>query len=132
MRNIPSSVQFRKGKALSFRSTVFLFVFLGIFLGVIGFLGFQNFRIYQKRAELSNIAKELKAQVSALQQRKLQLEAGLVEIQSVEYQEKVLREQGLYQKPGEEVVTILPLEQSQAQDKKQETRVWWNPTTWFK
>ena len=132
MRNIPSSVQFRKGKALSFRSTVFLFVFLGIFLGVIGFLGFQNFRIYQKRAELSNIAKELKAQVSDLQQRKLQLEAGLVEIQSVEYQEKVLREQGLYQKPGEEVVTVLPPEQSQEQDKKQETRVWWNPTTWFK
>ena len=132
MRNIPSSVQFRKGKALSFRSTVFLFVFLGIFLGVIGFLGFQNFRIYQKRAELSNIAKELKVQVSDLQQRKLQLEAGLVEIQSVEYQEKVLREQGLYQKPGEEVVTVLPPEQSQEQDKKQETRVWWNPTTWFK
>ena len=132
MRNIPSSVQFRKGKALSFRNTVFLFVFLGIFLGVIGFFGFQNLRIYQKRAELSNIAKELKAQVSALEQRKLQLEAGIVEVQSVEYQEKVLREQGLYQKPGEEVVTVLSPEQSQEQDKKQETRVWWNPTTWFK
>ncbi|OHA68197.1 MAG: hypothetical protein A3J68_00885 [Candidatus Wildermuthbacteria bacterium RIFCSPHIGHO2_02_FULL_48_16] len=132
MQNIPLRTQFRKTRSLSARSAVFLFVFLGIFLGVVGFLAFQNLRIYQKRSELSNIAKELKAQVSALEQRKLQLEAGIVEVQSVEYQEKVLREQGLYQKPGEEVVTVLSPEQSQEQDKKQETRVWWNPTTWFK
>ena len=125
MQNIPLRTQFRKTRSLSARSAVFLFVFLGIFLGVVGFLAFQNLRIYQKRSELSNIAKELKAQVSAL-------EAGIVEVQSVEYQEKVLREQGLYQKPGEEVVTVLSPEQSQEQDKKQETRVWWNPTTWFK
>lgn len=132
MRNITPSAQFRKTKNLSLRNTVFLFVFLGIFLGVIGFLAFQNFRIYQKRSELSSIAQELRAQVSALEQRKAQLEAGLVEIQSIEYQEEVLREQGLYQKPGEEVVTVLPPENPQEQDKKQETRTWWNPTTWFK
>ncbi|MBI2642340.1 MAG: hypothetical protein HYW97_00625, partial [Candidatus Wildermuthbacteria bacterium] len=58
--------------------------------------------------------------------------AGIVEVQSVEYQEKVLREQGLYQKPGEEVVTVLPPEQSQEQNRAQEKRVWWNPITWFK
>ncbi len=132
MQNIPSRTQFRKTRNPSSRSTVFLFVFLGIFLGVIGFLAFQNLRIYQKRAELSSIAQELKAQVSDLQQRKLQLEAGIVEVQSVEYQEKVLREQGLYQKPGEEVVTVLPPEQSQEQNRAQEKRVWWNPITWFK
>ena len=68
----------------------------------------------------------------ALEQRKLALQAGIVEVESVEYQEKVLREQGLYQKPGEEVVTILPLENSEEETNQETKRVWWNPTTWFK
>ena len=46
-----------------------------------------------------------------------------------EYQERVLREQGLYQKPGEEVVTVLPLDEPE--QKQQEEKVWWNPWTWF-
>lgn len=131
MKNISSNAQLRKKKS-SFQNHVFLLVFFAIFLGVIGFLAFQNFRIYQKRTELSSIAKDLKTQIAALQQRKQALEAGIIEVESVEYQEKVLREQGLYQKPGEEVFTILPPEDSENQNSQEQTRVWWNPTTWFK
>lgn len=131
MQNIPLSSHYRKRKN-TLQNTIFLVVFLGVFLGAVGFLGFQNFRIYQKRAELSQRADELRAQVSALQERKYNLEIGIEEAQTEEYQEKVLREQGLYKKPGEEVITILPPEDSQSQNNQEQKRIWWNPTTWFK
>ncbi|OHA72940.1 MAG: hypothetical protein A3B24_02650 [Candidatus Wildermuthbacteria bacterium RIFCSPLOWO2_01_FULL_48_16] len=132
MKNISSNAKLRKRKSSALQNHIFLVVFFAIFLGVIGFLGFQNLRMYQKRVELSNIAKDIKEQIVALEQRKLALQAGIVEVESVEYQEKVLREQGLYQKPGEEVVTILPLENSEEETNQETKRVWWNPTTWFK
>jgi len=132
MKNITSNAKLRKRKSSALQNHIFLVVFFAIFLGVIGFLGFQNLRMYQKRVELSNIAKDIKEQIVALEQRKLALQAGIVEVESVEYQEKVLREQGLYQKPGEEVVTILPLENSEEETNQETKRVWWNPTTWFK
>ena len=132
MKNITSNAKLRKRKSSALQNHIFLGVFFAIFLGVIGFLGFQNLRMYQKRVELSNIAKDIKEQIVALEQRKLALQAGIVEVESVEYQEKVLREQGLYQKPGEEVVTILPLENSEEETNQETKRVWWNPTTWFK
>src|SRR3989344_1985226 len=132
MKNISSNAKLRKRKSSALQNHIFLVVFFAIFLGVIGFLGFQNLRMYQKRVELSNIAKDIKEQIVALEQRKQALQAGIVEVESVEYQEKVLREQGLYQKPGEEVVTILPLENSEEETNQETKRVWWNPTTWFK
>ncbi|MDP2637365.1 MAG: hypothetical protein Q8P03_02005 [bacterium] len=132
MKNISSNAKLRKRKSSAFQSHLFLVAFFVIFFSVIGFLGFQNLRMYQKRVELSNIAKDIKEQIAALEQRKQALQAGILEVESVEYQEKVLREQGLYQKPGEEVVTILPLENSEEETNQEPERVWWNPTTWFK
>jgi len=122
--------RFRKKRESSTAKKVFGWSFL-VLIGLLGlFLIFYNLRIYQKRTELQAIARELQLNITELSQREQQLQRQLEISTTKEYQERVLREQGLYQKPGEEVVTILPLEEPE--QKEQKKRVWWNPFTWFK
>jgi len=93
------------------------------------FLIFYNLRIYQKRAELQARAQELQVEIRELSQREQELQHQLDISATSEYQERVLREQGLYQKPGEEVVTILGGEEPE--QNVQQEKVWWKPWTWF-
>jgi len=103
------------------------------FLALIGLLGlfliFYNVRLYQKRAELQETTRELQLEILELSQREQELQRQLEVSTTTEFQERLLREQGLYQKPGEEVVTILPAEEPEQKDQKK--KVWWNPWTWF-
>lgn len=108
-------------------------MFVVIFGGIIGFLAFQNVKIFQKRSELSRRAQELRSQIEQLESKRHQLQASISESQTTEYQEKVLREQGLYKKPGEDVVTILEVEaEEESQGREQQEKTWWAPWTWFK
>ena len=127
-----SKARFRAKKIRRLRDTVFpsMLLVLGLGLGI--FLIFHNIRIYQKRVELQERAENLRTQIASLEQSKSELESAIQVGLTQEYQEKVLREQGLYKKPGEEVVTILPPEQVQEEQKQQQgNRVWWNPFSWF-
>ena len=127
-----SSVRLRKRKISKLRDTVFLTMLLALGLGLTTFLVFHNIRIYQKRVELQKRAEVLQNQIASLEGRKSELESAIQVGTTQEYQEKVLREQGLYKKPGEEVVTIIPPEQVQQEQKQQQDRrVWWNPFSWF-
>ncbi len=127
-----SSVRIRKRKIGKLRDTVFLTMLLVLGLGLGTFLVFHNIRIYQKRVELQKRVEGLKDQIASLESRKNELESAIQVGTTQEYQEKVLREQGLYKKPGEEVVTIIPPEQVQEEQKQQQaSKVWWNPWSWF-
>jgi len=122
----------RKKKIGKLRDTVFLTMLLVLGLGLGSFLVFNNIRIYQKRVELQKRAEVLKDQIASMENRKSELESAIQVGATPEYHEKVLREQGLYKKPGEEVVTIIPPEQVQEEQKQQQAgRVWWNPWSWF-
>jgi len=122
--------RFRKKRESSTAKKVFGWSFL-VLIGLLGlFLIFHNLRIYQKRAELQERTRELQLEIAELSQRGKLLQHQLEVSTTEEYQERVLREQGLYQKPGEEVVTVLPPEEPE--QKQQKEKVWWNPWTWFK
>ena len=123
----------RKKENSAFQNILVAAVFLFIFGGGIGFMSYQNIKINQKRGELEGKLQFLQAQAGQLSARKTELERQIGETQSEEYQEKILRAQGLYKKPGEEVVTILPPETVSVESKEAEEqeRVWWNPLTWF-
>ena len=122
--------RFRKRHESSRAKKVFGWSLL-ILIGLLGlFLIFYNLSLYQKRAELQERASELALEIAVLSQREEQLQQQLEISSTEEYQERVLREQGLYQKPGEEVVTIIPLKEPE--QKEQKEKVWWNPFTWFK
>lgn len=121
----------RKTKKGSFQNIVFLSLFLIIFVGVVGALVVQNMKIYQKKSELSKKERELKAQIEQLRTQTFELESVVTESQTQEYQEKVLREQGLFKKPGEEVVTVLAPEGDTDTTQEESKKVWWDPRTWF-
>ena len=122
--------KFRKKKGSSLAKKVFGWSFL-VLIALLGlFLIFYNVRIYQKRTELEERAKELQLKIIELSQQEAELQEQFEISNTKEYQERVLREQGLYQKPGEEVVTIVPLKEPERKEQKE--RVWWDPSTWFK
>ena len=123
----------RKKENSAFQNILVAAVFLFIFGGGIGFMSYQNIKINQKRGELEEKLQSLQAQAGQLSARKTELERQIGEIESEEYQEKLLREQGLYKKEGEEVVTVLPPEAASVEFEEavEQERTWWNPLTWF-
>ena len=124
--------KFGKRRNKLFESVVVSGVFVAVFVLIIGLFIFQNVKIGQKRGDLEKRAQELQAQVDELSVQRKVLEANAAEAQTQEYQEKVLREQGLYKKEGEHVVTVLPPEnvEGAAPVKEEKARVWWNPFSW--
>lgn len=123
----------RKKRNSAFQNILVAAVFLFIFGGGIGFMSYQNIKINQKRGELEEKLQSLQAQAGQLSVRKTELERQIGEIESEEYQEKLLREQGLYKKEGEEVVTILPPETvfGEFKETEEQEHAWWNPLGWF-
>jgi len=111
--------RFRNKQKSSTTKKVFGWSFL-VLVGLLGlFLIFHNLRLYQKRAELQEKARELQLEIAELSQREELLQQQLKISTTREYQERVLREQGLYQKPGEEMVTIIPLEEPEQKEQKE-------------
>ena len=129
---LAKSSKFSKRKNQVFEGAVITGVFVVVFVGVIGFFIFQNVKIGQKRSDLEGKLQELQAQALELSSQKKVLEENIAGTQTNEYQEKVLREQGLYKKKGEQVVTVLPPEATaeSVPVKEEEKRAWWNPFRW--
>ena len=105
-------------------------IFTLLFILPMAFLIYHNVKMNQKRGELIEQARELQTEIEELQQRRMQLEATIESADSVEFQEKVLREQGLFQKPGEEVITIVPVIEEGLEEEEESQKIWWNPFSW--
>ena len=74
---------------------------------IISFLAVGNWKLYQKRESLKKDVIDLKKEVALLKERNAQLKKLFFEASQKEYLEKIIREKGLYKKPGEEVVVIM-------------------------
>lgn len=123
--------RFNKGKEEIFQNIVLILLFFLIFFGITGLLFYNNIKISSKRGELGNQAQELQNKVVELEAQKKELEEGGFKIEDIEFQEEVLREKGLYKKPGEEVITILPIDDEDSLNQAEEGSNWWNPLNWF-
>ena len=123
--------RFHKDKESIIQNVALTLLFFGIFFGVIGLLVYNNLNIQGKRSELDSGVEALQSRIAELQAQKIELEASGLKIDSVEYQEGLLREKGLYKKPGEEVITILLSDEQEGMGTEKEKRTWWNPLTWF-
>ena len=122
----------RKKDNSSKETIITITVFLILVLAPIGFLVFHNVKMQQKRNELVEQSRVLQVQLEELEARKANLEKAIDSVDSIEQQEKILREQGLYKKPGEEVITIIPATEEVILPVVEEKRTWWNPFTWVK
>lgn len=123
--------KFNKGKEDIFQNIVLMLLFFLIFFGITGLLFYNNIKINSKRGELGNQAQELQKKIAELEAQKKELEERGFKIEDVEFQEEVLREKGLYKKPGEEVITILPVDDEDNLNQTEEQKNWWNPLSWF-
>jgi cell division protein FtsB len=80
---------------------------LGLMIGLILFFAATNYRIIKRREGNEERLEQLKSEVETLEQRKEYLRDSLDESDDREYIERVLREDFLMKKPGEEKVVIL-------------------------
>jgi len=107
--------------------TIFLSVLLGsLVLSIVSLLVVSNLRISKKRTLLDSQIDKLKAEISAAEEKKQQLEAQLNQSSREDYLEKEARETFNLKKPGEEVVTILPQEEKPQQE-EEEIKQWLAP-----
>ncbi len=121
--------KFKKFKKTSSVRTVFTSVILGLFfVAVIGFLIFSNWRIGQRRGELTAKVNSLKEQIEALEEKNQALKAGIVQTEEEEYWKEKLYEQG-YVGKGEQQVVILPPEEEETSE--EEEKNFWNPQNWW-
>ncbi len=88
-------------------------IFLAVFF--IWYLAVSNYRITQKRAELTERIEELIEEVQMLDQERQRLEAGISQTQKDVYWEERIREQG-YVKEGENQVVVLQPEEAEKQE----------------
>jgi len=110
-------------------------VALGVVLvAILAFFVYQNVTMNQKRSALEQRLRELEEQKREIALQQEALQGNIANTQTEDYQEKVLREQGLYKKEGEQVVTILPPDepiQETSGSTSGKKYKWWNPWTWF-
>lgn len=104
-----------KGKKIkkAHQQNIFFSVLLGVLLfGVISFLVVSNWKINQKRAEYSAQIENLQEQLQELETKRQQLQAQISQTSGEAYLEKQARERLNLKKPGEEVVSVLPAEET--------------------
>lgn len=110
----------KKTKKDSNFQTIFFSLLIGIFLlGSVGFLIISNFKINQKRGELTNKIESLKKEVQALEEKNKQLQAGISQTESESYWEEKAREQG-FVREGEQAVVVKPVEEIPKEEVKEQ------------
>ena len=114
----------KRNKKSSVKSILGYFVFAIATLFIIVFFIATNWKIYQKRSELTKRVEELRAQVDTLEKRNKELKENLSDVGTEDYLEKVAREQLDMKKPGEEVV-VIQKEEEQNQPEQEEKKSWW-------
>ena len=105
------------------------FIFIFLIFALLFLLAFYNFKINQRRQGLISQIEELERSIEALEERNLQIRAGISQAETDSYWEEIARQQGFI-KEGEEQVVVLPPE-SQTIKEKEEKVDFWNPQSWW-
>ena len=115
----------KKGKnKRASQTALFSVIFILLFFGVTGFLVFSNWNVNQKRNDLNIKIESLQTQIQALENKKSQLESDASNSQSLDYAEKVARENLDYQKPNEDVVVVKQPATTTTGETVQEKNLW--------
>jgi len=93
-------------KAGKFFERLLKLVLTLVLLIIIYFLVEGNIKLYYKNREVNSRYKEFKTELEEVEKKNEELNKLFYQASQQEYIEKVIREKGLYKKPGEEVVVI--------------------------
>jgi len=120
----------KKKKRSSWKSIFFSMFFILLFIFVIGFLFITNWKIKQRRAELTNRIETLKQEVAILEEKNQEIKERISQSGKEEYLEQVARDQLSLKAPGEEVVVVKKESSfAEASEDKEEKKSWWD---WIK
>ena len=101
-----------------------VFLYAAIF-GVIALLVVSNFRIQNKRTDLTEKVNELRQEVYRLENKQEKLKININQSDSEEYLEEIAREKFNLQKEGETVVVVKKEESETGKDNETEERGLW-------
>ena len=120
----------KKKKRSSWKSIFFSIFFVLLFIFVIGFLFITNWKIKQRRVELTNRIETLKQEVAILEEKNQEIKERISQSGKEEYLEEVARDQLGLKAPGEEVL-VVKKEPSfdEASEDEEEEKTWWD---WIK
>jgi len=97
-----------------------------LFILVIGFLFTTNWKIKQRREELSARIATLKQEVALLEQKNQEIKERISQSESEEYLEEVARDQLGLKASGEEVVVVKKESSfAEASEDEEEEKSWW-------
>ncbi|MBI2625125.1 MAG: septum formation initiator family protein [Candidatus Nealsonbacteria bacterium] len=111
-----------------YENLFFSVLLIVLIFAIVGFLVVSNIRASKKRGELQSQIQTLKKEIQSLEDKKKELTGRAGESNNGEFLEREARERFNLQKPGEEVVTIVPFEKS-GESKSEEgknKKSWWN------
>ena len=118
--------KFRKKKKRSSWRNIFFSMFLvALFIFVIGFLFITNWKIKQRRAELTNRIETLKQEVAILEEKNQEIKERISQSGKEEYLEEVARDQLGLKAPGEEVLVVKKEGEEEKEEVKEEEKSWW-------
>jgi cell division protein FtsB len=116
----------KKKKRSSWKSIFFSMFFVLLFIFVIGFLFITNWKIKQRRVELTNRIETLKQEVAILEGKNQEIKERISQSGKEEYLEEVARDQLGLKAPGEEVLVVKkePAFAEVSEDEEEE-KSWW-------
>ena len=122
---------FKRPKKKRLLKRVYHSVFLVILATIVlGFLGFTNWKINKKRAELREEIETLEREIKILKEKNAALKRVISQAQSEQYLTKKAQEQG-YFREGEKPVVVLPPKEKENEKEVLEEKSSWNPKTWW-
>ena len=108
----------------SYKTIFFSSIFSLLILAIIYFLVISNWKINERRQEMSAKIESLKKEIQQREEKNSQLKLGTSQSQSQDYLEKVARENLDLKKPGEEVVVVKPVSSTTEQVSGEEKNLW--------
>lgn len=120
--------KFRKKKKRSSWKSIFFSIFsVLLFIFVIGFLFITNWKIKQRREELTARIETLKQEVAILEEKNQEIKERISQSGKEEYLEEVARDQLGLKASGEEVVVVKkePAFAEGSGKAKEEEKTWW-------
>lgn len=115
----------KKKKRSSWKSIFFSMFFVLLFILVIGFLFITNWKIKQRRVELTNRIETLKQEVAILEEKNQEIKERISQSGKEEYLEEVARDQLSLKAPGEEVLVVKKEGEEEKEEVKEEEKTWW-------
>ena len=88
------------------QKTILEFFLTITMVGIISFLVSGNIKLFQKKRRTNEQYFELKKEIQNVEGKNKELKTMFYQASQREYLERLIREKGLYKKPGEKVIVI--------------------------